>query len=450
MQIQTLLPRIHPPATAQRLQIARELARIERLPPARLSQLQQRQFALLLRHASVYSPFWRERIAAAAARRGVGLDQLVPADFPPLTRSDLQERFESMHARSPDMGPSSVEVARTSGSTGRPVQVLRLSAVAKPLYNAFSLLDHRWHGRHPGGTLAVVRDMPDGVLQRWGDPDVVVERPARAHVRNLVDHPPEALLAWLRTVAPRYLVTSPAMALRLARLSLDEPGPRPRIEQIVTFGEMVTAELRETVREAFGGRVVDRYTCEEIGYIALQCPKHEHYHVMSANAIVEVVDDLGEPCAPGEVGRVLLTGLHTYAMPLVRYEIGDYAHAGGTCDCGLTLPVLGAVVGRERSFLRFPDGSQRLARLTGEHWRRVAPVTEYRLVQYADLSIEALVTAPRPLADEDRAAIRSMLHEVLGHPFDVVVTQRDALEPLSRWKKVDVIRVDTLRPPDLA
>jgi phenylacetate-CoA ligase len=112
--------------------------------------------------------------------------------------------------------------------------------------------------------------------------------------------------------------------------------------------------------------------------------------------------------------------------------------------------VLGAVVGRERSFLRFPDGSQRLARLTGEHWRRVAPVTEYRLVQYADLSIEALVTAPRPLADEDRAAIRSMLHEVLGHPFDVVVTQRDALEPLSRWKKVDVIRVDTLRPPDLA
>ena len=52
------------------------------------------------------------------------------------------------------------------------------------------------------------------------------------------------------------------------------------------------------------------YTCQEAGYIALQCPDHAHYHVQSENLIVEILDGDGNPCAPGESGRVVLSDLH--------------------------------------------------------------------------------------------------------------------------------------------
>ena len=81
------------------------------------------------------------------------------------------------------------------------------------------------------------------------------------------------------------------------------------------------------------------YSCEEAGYIALQCPQAEHYHCQSESVLVEVLDDEGRPCTPGQVGKVVLTALHNFAMPLIRYENQDYAEVGPPCACGRGLPV---------------------------------------------------------------------------------------------------------------
>ena len=72
-----------------------------------------------------------------------------------------------------------------------------------------------------------------------------------------------------------------------------------------------------------------------------------------------------------------------------------------------------------RSFIRLPNGTTRLARLTGEYWRSLAPVREYRLVQYADGEIEAFVTTERSLLAR--------------------------IEWQARWKRLDVLRVDRFR-----
>ena len=88
------------------------------------------------------------------------------------------------------------------------------------------------------------------------------------------------------------------------------------------------------------------YTCQEAGYLALQCPDYPHFHVQSENVLLEVVDDVGQPCGPGEVGRVLITSLNNFATPLIRYELGDYAEVGAPCPCGRGLPVLKRIMGR--------------------------------------------------------------------------------------------------------
>src|SRR3546814_3878705 len=92
----------------------------------------------------------------------------------------------------------------------------------------------------------------------------------------------------------------------------------------MTVGETVSAKARGLVQRAWGVPLKDSYSCEEAGYLTMQCPDHEVYHVQSENVLLEVVDDDGRPCGPGETGRVLITSLHNFATPLIRYELGDY------------------------------------------------------------------------------------------------------------------------------
>jgi phenylacetate-CoA ligase len=94
------------------------------------------------------------------------------------------------------------------------------------------------------------------------------------------------------------------------------------------------------VEEAWGVPVIFIYSRAEIGVMALQCPQNDHLHVQSENVRLEVLDDDNMPCQPGETGRVVVTPLHNYQTPLVRYEIGDYAEVGEACSCGRGLPVL--------------------------------------------------------------------------------------------------------------
>ena len=126
----------------------------------------------------------------------------------------------------------------------------------------------------------------------------------------------------------------------------------------------------------------------------------------------------------------------------IRYEIGDIAEMGEGCDCGTNLPVISRILGRERSFIQLPDGSLRLARLTGEHWRQHAPIREYRVVQYKDGIVEAIIVPERPLSAQETANLKSMLAETLGHPFPIVITETEAIHWQSRWKRHDVMRLN--------
>jgi phenylacetate-CoA ligase len=265
------------------------------------------------------------------------------------------------------------------------------------------------------------------------------------HRANMIAHDPDWLSLWLQEKQPDYLATTPAMALRLAEIAVADPARRIPLREILTYGEVVTPELRLRAREAFGARVSDRYSCEEVGWIAAQCPHADHLHVLTLSTIVEIVDNEGGPCAPGQPGRVLLTDLHGYAMPLLRYEIGDLAEWGEPHGCGIHLPVLSRIWGRSRSFVRRPDGSLRLARLTGDHWRRHAPIREYRVVQYADGLIEAFVVPERPLSPSEDTALKAMLVEVFDHPFNIIITETSRIDWTSRWKREDVTVVDWLR-----
>jgi phenylacetate-CoA ligase len=159
----------------------------------------------------------------------------------------------------------------------------------------------------------------------------------------------------------------------------------------------------------------------EVGPIAYQCPEQDCYHVQAEALLVEIVDDDGAPVPPGSIGKVLVTPLHNFAMPLLRYEIGDYAEVGPPCACGRGLPALRRIMGRTRNMMVTPDG-RRYWPLTGaRRFPKDVPILQHQFAQISTTTIEARLVAERPLTEEECAEVIAMVRSILPYPFDVKV-----------------------------
>jgi phenylacetate-CoA ligase len=140
------------------------------------------------------------------------------------------------------------------------------------------------------------------------------------------------------------------------------------------------------------------------------------------------VNEKGEPCAAGEIGKVLLTTLNNFVSPLVRYEIGDYAQKGEPCPCGRGLPVIQRIMGRQRNLVAFPDGRRSWPSLPSSRWAAVAPIRQYQLVQHAIGDIEARLVVARALTASEQQRLIEVFQELLGYPFRIRISCVDAIE----------------------
>jgi len=228
--------------------------------------------------------------------------------------------------------------------------------------------------------------------------------------------------AWLRGIEPDYLLTYPSNLSALLDEAEADPGRRAglaRLRQARTIGETLPGTLRQRCRDLLGADIADVYSSQEVGVIAAECPRASGYHVMAESVVVEILDDQDRPCAPGMAGRVVVTDLHNFATPLIRYDLRDIAEAGSPCPCGRGLPSLSRTVGRQRSLLRLPDG-RRFWPLTGAYsYRGIAPVRQYQVVQRSLERVTLRLSVERPLTPGEESALAELLVRFLGHPFAV-------------------------------
>jgi phenylacetate-CoA ligase len=104
--------------------------------------------------------------------------------------------------------------------------------------------------------------------------------------------------------------------------------------------------MRAYTERRFGTPIHQVYGLMEFGLVGARCDSGR-YHVHAEHCLVEILDDNGRPCSPGQTGRIVITTLTNFAMPLIRYDTGDLAEAvSGPCPCNRTLPSFGDIVGR--------------------------------------------------------------------------------------------------------
>lgn len=292
--------------------------------------------------AALRIPFYRERFDSQVLRS----QELT--SLPTLPRHEIPQLAASVRAL--HSNASLLASGLTSGSTGNPAsffydaahQASRFAARARYL---------RENGWNPFQRSLWI------VSTRMDSPDLLFTRRARlfgirfvSHVLNL-----EQLANSLREIDPAYLYSYPVNLDGLARI-FEVRGERlPSLRRIFSGSEVLEDSQRERLRRVFGVEVSDNYGSTE-AFLAWECPLGS-YHVNAEHVIVEIVAGDGRPVAPGKLGRVLVTTLRNRLMPLIRYEIGDYAVASeGACRCGRTLPRIGAIAGREINLFTDTDG----------------------------------------------------------------------------------------------
>ena len=428
----TVFPRQLPEAATRVLHINQQLRKFERVPTQQQNKILARQLIHLLDHAKRHSPFWTERLANWAPRNQPLADILDQVQ--PLTRLELQSQFDRLSAKFPKRQALGITQGSTSGSTGVPVRFERCTKLYLPLYLSVGLLCSMWHQMDSMKPLGVIgsrcKDKDKALLGapfRWLGPVAVgFERCTKD--RDIAD-----TYEYCAKRNPTYLQAGPTLLTSLARYALENGRSDLRPELAPTLGSVVTDEIRDIVRKGLGAKIIDRYSCEETGYIALQCPKHNHMHVISPVTMMEIVDENGAPCGPGKPGRVLITSMQSYAMPLIRYEIGDVAEWGEPCDCGITLPVIKKLWGRTRHLITTPDGQRTYARIYARDFDNIEGLLEYRFVlhQNAIIVAQLRVSEPSPAIAE---AVTQRVQRALKYPYPVRVQFVQNIE-WGSWKQ---------------
>ena len=153
--------------------------------------------------------------------------------------------------------------------------------------------------------------------------------------RQVIDgfQEPARLASRLLEARPDVVVGPPGLLDRLTGPESADAVRRVRPRLVIVGGEVAAPGVRLRIREAFAASLHEVYTSHECPLIAWECRHSGDLHTCDESVLVEVLRD-DRPAGPGERGDVVVTNLHSYAMPFIRYRLEDLAIRGAPCDCG--------------------------------------------------------------------------------------------------------------------
>lgn len=395
----------------------------------RMQEHQRSQLSQLLLHAQRTVPFYAHRLDAVLRPDGT-VDWDRWTDIPILTRADLQMHGAAMQATALPPGHGLTFVRSSSGSTGQPVNTTQvaLTAVANDAAMARS---HAWrHIDYSKGYVNITGDdpskaaWPDGEdRQRWGPPYLEASGPSH-RIHTLAS--PAQQVDFLQRRSPAYLaaVTSRARAVAIEVL---RQGTKLPLEAVITRAEGVPASTQELFQRAFGAQTVQTYACEEAGRIAHDCDRGS-LHINAEVVLLEIVDEDGATAPTGKRGRVILTPFYNTGQPLIRYEVGDLASLGTTCECGMNLPVLEPVAGRISQLFELPDGRRFLPNV-GDYDMVGLGVGSWQLAQVSPTTAEFRYVAADPGAPPSAVDLLRVLKGGIQGELDIMLRPMAALPP---------------------
>lgn len=410
-----------------------------RMPKTReeIVALQQQQLRRLVTHAYKNVPYYRRLFD----RQGIKPHDIrTVADLsaiPVTTKKDLQAvPIEDIVARGVD--PRRLITRTTSGSSGEPFTIRRTWLETR-LLQAFRIRAMRDFG------LQITDKLVSVVLQRSPHPQehsfpLRLLRTLGMYRMQTVNCllPPTEIVQVLRQLRPQVLGGFAGILARIAQSvgETDRQMIRPRF--VAVGGDVMTSLMRCQISNAFAAPVFDMYSSQEFILIAWECPETGEFHTCDDSVIVEVLKD-GVSVTEGERGEVVGTNLYAFAMPLIRYRLGDLVTKGtDVCRCGKPFSTIRGIQGRMIDYFLLPNGRavhpyEIVVPLLheGEGW-----IGQYQLLQERENRLTLRIVPSAEPASSALNRVETMMTSILGPEIEarIILVPDIPLEPSGKFR----------------
>lgn len=427
----------HPPTLLQR--IYEMLMESQYWPQEQMLAYQRSQLGQLLRHAKATVPFYKTRLDAVFKRNG-DIDWNRWQEIPIVTRADLRDNYGAMLAATLPPGHGPAKTHRSSGSSGIPIAIETTAMQARVNEAAIlRFIDNQNMDTRKTRAWVAHKNRKGELLREeyqvggWGKPWESRDRIGRIYVMNRAMTEARKL-ELLRSLGVSDLqdVTNNAELTANANLALDNPV---RLETVTCRSQKLTQAQRDLFRRSFGARSLSIYSSKEGGFMGCQCGDTTSLHVMQENILIEILDDEGQPCAPGELGRVIVTPFFGAALPLIRYDQGDWAELSQSCVCGMAVPAFTSITGRQDQMLKLPDGPRVVGALFQVLLDEKLDVLAFQLAQTASLKLEFRYIPANKVTKLATAPVIAHIQAYTHPEIEVVFKPVDKL-PLNSGEKL--------------
>lgn len=388
------------------------LDQVQCLGAGEIAQLQQQKLSAIISHVYKNVPYYQRVFAERGLTPGDITEIPHLQKLPTLDRSTLLSEQGSLIAENADFATLTENFS--SGTTGRRAS-FKQDENFRLWMRAHQLRTYKWCGGWKVG---------ERFALLWGSEMYWKMKSATDRFLNLLSNRKEfntfrlsgdfisKVVDSLERFDP-VLISSYSNALHLVSRELERKGIRLNSTRAVqATSEATTPEMRERLKRTFNCEVYDKYGSRETNIIAHESPDHDGMFVQSENVVVEILRDDDTPAAPGETGRLVVTTLNNFSMPLIRYEMNDMASwILGHSDTSFQFPRISEVAGRLQDLIVTPDGEFLDAYFFSFLFMRLPAVDWFQVIQESIDELRILVVARDGLQEDWQRQVR----ERIGH-----------------------------------
>lgn len=350
------------------MSLIREWQQLEKLDAETIQTIQQKKLHEILSYAQRRVPGYQSISSEAKLH-----------NFPIATKAMYRENEDQWIASGYIKGDLIIE--KSSGSSGVQGKVYMSKA------ESMSEIAHQtylwtWSGYQPGDLLLQLGMTPNrGVFKKTKD------LLFRTYYKQAFNLNKDDVIKNLHTVQGRkvniFFGGYASGLYEYAQIAKAQNMKGVCFKAVISWGDKMFDHYRGLIESQFHCKVYDTYGTTEGFVIAGQC-EYGTYHVLTPHIYLELLDDYGKEVAPGEWGYVVVTRLDAYAMPLIRYQLGDLAikeDPNKSCDCGRPFPMLRKIVGRDTDVVRLSSGKTLIVHFFTGIFEHIEEIRQFQVVQ---------------------------------------------------------------------
>lgn len=323
-----------------------------------LDNLQNQLLRNLIKHCYEKVPYYRELLDSLKLKPENIQTKEDLLKLPILTKKIIRENFDKLI--SIDYEKRKTKIHSTGGSTGTPLQFLT-DLKTWSMSWAATLRAWNWYGFNLGEKIFTLAGNSLVSKKKLITKNKIFNkylfRNFKFNSYGMKETDMEIYYKNFMKIKPSAIRGYPSSIYIFAKYIQDNRLKIYPVKMILTTGEVLLSEYRSKIQEVFQAPVFDNYGAGDGGIATHECYMHEGLHIAEEKAIIQICDKEGRLLKDGEIGNVIVTDLHNYVFPFIRYEVGDFAvMKRGFCSCGRKSKLLGEVLGRSGRLLYNKNG----------------------------------------------------------------------------------------------